>query len=286
MNPVGFMFFWNYSCFDIFISQFFRNFIFKRTVQYTIPIGENYTLSTERELLKIRPAAVILPVKANTETGRIIVPDSYSLQLLRTPSVGANCYLFWEQASGQGILVDPGAGAPDILAQVLKAGVRVEQIVLTHGHYDHIGALDEVRDALKIPAAIHAADAGMLPDPKLNLSGLFGRNGRLRPAENLLADGDEIRIGDLNLRVLHTPGHSPGGICLLAPGMLLSGDTLFRASVGRTDFPGGDASLLLKSIREKLLVLDEATLVYPGHMEETSIGWEKRHNFFVRDCEG
>jgi glyoxylase-like metal-dependent hydrolase (beta-lactamase superfamily II) len=194
--------------------------------------------------------------------------------------------LFWEQSSGRGILIDPGDGGPAILAQVGEAGVQVEQIILTHGHYDHIGALDAVRDALNAPAAIHAADAEMLTNPALNLSGLFGLNGRLRAAEKLLADGDEIMLGSLTLRVLHTPGHSPGGICLHGSGVLFSGDTLFRASVGRTDFPGGDTRLLLASIREKLFVLDEGTRVYPGHMEETTIGWEKKYNPFLRDYEG
>jgi glyoxylase-like metal-dependent hydrolase (beta-lactamase superfamily II) len=196
--------------------------------------------------------------------------------------MGANCYLFWDPAAESGILIDPGSGASAILAQVREAGVRVEQIVLTHGHFDHIGALDEVRDALEVPAAIHTADAAMLPDPRLNLSGLFGVNGVMRPAENLLADGDEISVGTLRLRVLHTPGHSPGGIGLSGEGLLFSGDTLFRASIGRSDFPGSDGELLLASIREKFFTLDEATRVYPGHMEETTIGWEKRHNPFLR----
>ncbi|MDR0434318.1 MAG: MBL fold metallo-hydrolase [Gracilibacteraceae bacterium] len=209
------------------------------------------------------------------------MPDSYELKLLRTSGFGANCYLFWETDSGLGVLIDPGGDAPAILAQVREAGVRVEQIVLTHGHYDHIAALDEARDALNAPAAIHAADAAMLPDPSLNLSRLFGLNGRLRPAEKLLADGDEIIVGGLSLRVLHTPGHSPGGICLYGSGVLFSGDTLFRSSVGRSDFPGGDERLLLNSIRERLFPLDDATLVYPGHMEETTIGWEKRNNPFL-----
>ncbi|MDR1321502.1 MAG: MBL fold metallo-hydrolase [Gracilibacteraceae bacterium] len=209
------------------------------------------------------------------------MPDTYGLRLLPASGFGANCYLFWDRASGKGVLIDPGSGAPGILAAVAAAGVEVEQIVLTHGHYDHIAALDKTRDALNAPAAIHAADAGMLLDPGLNLSLLFGRDGRLRAAEKLLADGDTISAGALSLRVLHTPGHSPGGICLYGHGVLFSGDTLFRDSVGRTDFPGGDARLLLQSIRERLFPLEEETLVYPGHMEETTIGWEKRHNPFL-----
>ncbi|RDV82316.1 MBL fold metallo-hydrolase [Ammonifex thiophilus] len=192
-----------------------------------------------------------------------------------------NTYLVGCPSTGEALIIDPGAEGGRILAAASRAGLRPTLICLTHGHADHIGAVAEIRRALNLPVLIHAEDAHMLTDPQANLSVWLGRGFAVGEPDRCLHDGEEITCGKLQFQVLHTPGHTPGSICLYAPGVLFSGDTLFAGSVGRTDFPGGDWKKLLHSVRTKLLVLPDETVVYPGHGASTTIGEEREQNPFL-----
>lgn len=196
--------------------------------------------------------------------------------------MGANCYIFSCPETKKAVLIDPGAEAKRIHRWVLEKGYQLEYILLTHGHPDHIGAVDELRDAFGIKVGIHAGDAGMLTNSKKNLSTLFGPLITVRPVDFFLEDGQNFTVGTLKLSVLATPGHSQGGVCFLTPDGLISGDTLFAGSIGRTDFIGGSFEQLIDSIQQKLMVLPEDTLVFPGHGEATTIGQEKRENPFLQ----
>ncbi len=193
----------------------------------------------------------------------------------------SNCYIIGSESNKEGVIIDPGAEAEEILKNIKDLGLKTKFIVLTHGHIDHIGALKEVKDATGAEAAIHTDDAKSLNDHSLGR--VFGLSYPPPPApDRLLKDGDSIDFGNLHLLVLHTPGHSPGGICLLGEGVVFSGDTLFNYGIGRTDLPGGSYSQLMNSIHTKLMILPDNTIVYPGHGPDTTIGTERRGNPFLR----
>ncbi|SEO33806.1 MBL fold metallo-hydrolase [Propionispora vibrioides] len=197
-------------------------------------------------------------------------------------ALGTNCYIVYCEKTRQAIVVDPGANAAEILQTVQEQKLQVTAIVNTHGHADHITANDKIREATQAPVYIHADDAAMLTSPQRNLSVYIGAPVICQAADRLLQEEDLVAVGEGTLRVLHTPGHTPGGICLLGDKFLLSGDTLFAESVGRTDFPGGSSELLIAGIREKLMVLPDDIKVLPGHGPATTIGWERRMNSFIR----
>lgn len=197
----------------------------------------------------------------------------------------ANCWLVDDGLGGPVVVIDPGADAHLVLEAL--GGRSVGAIMLTHAHFDHVGAVDQVRAATGAPVAIHAADAVNALDEVATGASLFGMAGKVSETpEEVLEDGCVRHFGELRVEVLHTPGHSPGGVCLLVaaqPGgvsHLFSGDTLFAGSVGRTDFPGGDARQLSHAIASKLAVLDPQTVVHPGHGPDTTIGREARINPF------
>jgi hydroxyacylglutathione hydrolase len=201
--------------------------------------------------------------------------------ILETVPVGpysANCYILAEDKGSQAIVIDPG-DEPDKINKVLaRHKLKPALVINTHGHLDHISA----DDAFGVDVYIHKDDAGYLDDPNLNLSQLFAsRPVRVTSRRKILKHGQEISLGKIKLEVLHTPGHTPGGICLLLKqpreGIVFSGDTLFYQGVGRTDFPFADTGQLEKSIKEKLFVLDDKTIVLPGHGPSTTIGKEKRN---------
>jgi len=179
----------------------------------------------------------------------------------------ANCYIVGSEATKEGMIIDPGDEAGQILESVKDWQLDIKFIVITHGHIDHVGAVKEVREATGAEGCIHSADAQFLQ--------------RQLAADRLLKGGDNIKVGDLHFLVLHTPGHTPGGICLLGQGVVFTGDTLFNYGIGRTDLPGGSHSQLMNSIHTKLMVLPDATIVYPGHGPETTIGAERRSNPFL-----
>jgi glyoxylase-like metal-dependent hydrolase (beta-lactamase superfamily II) len=193
----------------------------------------------------------------------------------------ANCYLVYDELKKVAILVDPGSEANKIIDFIQKSGVKVAAIVNTHGHVDHISANDAVSKYTGVGVAIHQDDAAMLGDPSLNLSMFTGENTSQTGEVSTLSDGDVIEVDGVSLKVLHTPGHTTGGICLLGDGYILTGDTLFQGSVGRSDFPGGSHNQLIKSIKDKLMILPDQTVVYPGHGPSSSIGYESHHNPFL-----
>lgn len=196
--------------------------------------------------------------------------------------LGSNCFLAWDDDSGEGAVIDPGAEGDRIIEEVLKRGFAVKWILNTHGHGDHIGANAGLKRVFDAPLLIHEADAHMLTDPAANMSQAFGPPITSPPADGFLVPGEKVRFGAVALEVIHTPGHSPGGVCLYdGDGVLFSGDALFPGSVGRCDFPGGDMDLLIRCIRERLLVLPDETEVLPGHGRSTTIGVEKKWNPFL-----
>lgn len=193
-----------------------------------------------------------------------------------------NCFLAEDGEGGPLLIVDP-AGEPErLLAEIGDASVSA--VVLTHGHFDHLGAVREVLDATGAPLLVHEIDAPRIVSPAAEGTGaaLFGYSDDAPPADRTLAEGDTIEAGRLRLEVLHTPGHTEGSICLLGRGYLFSGDTLFAGSVGRTDFPGGSIPAMRHSIA-RLAGLPDDTVVHPGHGPDTTIGRERALNpFFPR----
>lgn len=203
------------------------------------------------------------------------------VKMLVVGPLEANCFLIYSQDTKETVVVDPGADPQKIQQEIADNGLKPILIVNTHGHVDHIAANGAIKKIYQIPIAIHSADAHMLEDPNANLSNAIASETISPPADRLLQDGDSIPIGNEEIRVVHTPGHSPGGISLLFAGTVLPGDVLFKASVGRTDLPGSDFAALMNSIQAKLETLGDETVVYPGHGPKTTIGEEKRTNPFL-----
>lgn len=193
-----------------------------------------------------------------------------------------NCWIVSDGAGGPLVVIDPAAEPERVLAAV--AGRPVAAVVLTHGHFDHLGAVSELVAATGAPLLVEAEDAEAITSADTNGGSVFGFDFAAPAPDRLLSDGDVIDAGALSLSVWATPGHTPGSISLLAAGdgggeHLFSGDTLFAGSVGRTDFPGGDARTLRSSIA-LLASLPSSTVVHPGHGPDTTIGHESRHNYF------
>jgi glyoxylase-like metal-dependent hydrolase (beta-lactamase superfamily II) len=203
--------------------------------------------------------------------------------MLTVGAVAANAYLVTDAATGVTVVIDPGDDAPRLLAALADAGVAPSEIWLTHAHFDHIGAVADLREAHPVPVRLHPADAPLYDNAEQQAA-WFGM--RVRPpgvAPLDLADGERLALGETVFTVLHTPGHAPGHVAFHAPeaGVLFSGDALFRGSVGRTDLPLCDPAALEHSLRERLMLLPDATRVLSGHGPETTIGHERRTNPFL-----
>lgn len=201
------------------------------------------------------------------------------LQRLTVGRYATNCYLVGDEATKEGMVIDPGDDGADIIAAARRAGLNIGTIALTHGHFDHVGAVRPVADASGARVALHRDDAWAMK--RFSLTTLLTRS---MPPEGirLLDEGDAVACGELEFKVLHTPGHTPGGISLQGHGIVFTGDTLFYDSVGRSDFPRGNHRDLINSIRTRLMTLPDDTICYPGHGPETTIGYERTHNPFLR----
>ncbi len=196
---------------------------------------------------------------------------------------GTNCYLVASEQTRDAMVIDPAGDAPRILTNIRELDLKVGLIVATHSHPDHIGAVSRIKEPTGASFAIHAAEAETLKSDEFSkFVAIDPTFKQPPPPDRLLKDGDFLVVGDLKFQVLHTPGHSPGGICLAGYGVVFSGDSLFNMGIGRTDGPGGDYNQLISNIHTKLLVLPEQTVVLPGHGPRTTIGQERRSNPFLR----
>ncbi|HZJ83843.1 MAG TPA: MBL fold metallo-hydrolase [Clostridia bacterium] len=195
--------------------------------------------------------------------------------------LGANSYIIYDEKKMQGAIIDPGGDPHIILKKIDDLGLNIKYILLTHGHFDHIDAVGEIKDKTGAQIAIHKEEAPSLTDIFKNLSFSMGMESVQPEADLLLEKGDVLEVGEISLKVIHTPGHSPGSISILGDGLVFTGDTLFKGSIGRTDFIGGNAKQILQSISNELLILEDKTIVYSGHGPATSIGAEKSTNPFL-----
>ncbi|MGA1794706.1 MAG: MBL fold metallo-hydrolase [bacterium] len=202
------------------------------------------------------------------------------IKTLACGPLGVNCYIAGSIEERKVVIIDPGGNAPEITQFIEQEGLVPTLIIATHGHLDHIMAIPELSERWGVPVACHTDEIPVFLEPDPLLKGFFGGGYTPFKPEKALNDGDMIRIGTHTLEVIHTPGHTPGSICLLCPPLLFSGDTLFRQGVGRTDFSGGSYNALVHSIRNRLWTLPDELILLPGHGEPSVLGEEKAHGFF------
>lgn len=209
------------------------------------------------------------------------------MKLLGLPlgELQTNCYILVCEKTNQAVVIDPGAEPDKLIKTLEELKVEVNAILLTHGHGDHIGAVEPLRQSTKAPLYVHENDRSMIQSAEQNFSSMMGKKLECTDPEYLVTEGDLIEIGEeIKLKVILTPGHTTGGVCYYEESgkLLFSGDTLFAESIGRTDFPGGSYDELIKRIKEGLMTLPDDVRVFPGHGPETAIGWEKKNNPFIR----
>ncbi|MBI5058060.1 MAG: MBL fold metallo-hydrolase [Nitrospirae bacterium] len=193
-----------------------------------------------------------------------------------------NCYIVADEISDQAIVIDPG-DEPDRVIELIKdSGLQVNSVILTHAHFDHIGAAGDIKKATGAKILVHNDDMELYKGVRDQASFWGYEVEDLPEPDGFLNEGDEVRVGDILFQVLHTPGHSPGGICLYGEGVVFTGDTIFQGSVGRTDFYGGDMTQLKGSFK-RIISLPDNTVILSGHGPETTVGREKEENFFVEE---
>ena len=206
---------------------------------------------------------------------------SLSFMRLVLGDMGTNCYIIGDPDSKEAFVIDPDDG-PAVVDTLKERGLTCIGILLTHGHSDHIHGVQTLMDTYGVPVYIHERDLPCLYDPQVNLSALHGRPVTITGGTiKTVKDGQHIGSGKMDFQVLETPGHTVGGVCYYMSPAVFVGDTLFRESVGRTDFPGGDFEALAQSIRTKLFTLPDQTMAYPGHGPETQIAFEKENNPYL-----
>ncbi len=196
--------------------------------------------------------------------------------------VGTNCYFIINEETKEMLIIDPGDSAQMLVEKIRLGALIPKAILLTHGHFDHVMAAQELAKTFDLKIYAHEEEKDTLNHPGKNVSAMIGRQDSYH-ADIFVKDGELLQLAGMEIKVLHTPGHTPGGCCyyLEKEQVLFSGDTLFCQSVGRTDFPGGSMSQIVRSIKSKLLVLPDEVKVYPGHMDLTTIGMERRQNPFL-----
>lgn len=193
-----------------------------------------------------------------------------------------NCYILGDEETKEAVVIDPGGDENEILEALKYHGLQLKTIIDTHGHFDHVDANQPLKEATGASIAIHEADAAMLAKPSAEAMFFTGNRLRLSAADILLKEGDVLSFGNYRLKVLHTPGHTPGGISLVMEGSTLVyvGDLLFQGSIGRTDFPGGSFEDLINAVKTKIFSLGDNYTVYPGHGPVTTVGQERKYNPF------
>ena len=203
------------------------------------------------------------------------------IKCLPVGPIMANCFILGCEDTLRAAVIDPGDEADRILTSLAESRLTLDYIINTHGHFDHVGANKRLKDASNAPVLIHALDAPMLDQLAASASA-WGLTIENSPApDRTIDEGDSVSFGNITLTVIHTPGHTPGGVSLKTQGHVFVGDTLFSGSIGRTDFPGGNFETLKASIQQKLFALDDDVQVYTGHGPQTTIGQERRYNPFV-----
>lgn len=208
------------------------------------------------------------------------------IEVIPVGQLEANCYLVFDEETKECMVIDPGDEGERILNQIKKHDLKVKYIVNTHGHSDHIGANQRLKEATGAELLIHKDDAPMLANAAKNFSVFTGKR-IVQPApDRLLEEGDVLTVGSVSFTVLHTPGHSLGGICLAGGGVCFTGDTLFQLDIGRTDLRGGSYPQLVESIKKKIFALDDNTVVLPGHGPQSTVKTEREHNPYLDlNCE-
>ena len=210
--------------------------------------------------------------------------NNLELQKCILGPVYTNCYFLKNKVTGEMIIIDPADCPEKIEQKVMQMDGKPVAILLTHGHFDHIMGIDSILENWNIPVYVEEEDLPIMTDPELNLSSSY-TNGYSFDGAKPLKDGQKLELAGETIEVIHTPGHTMGGCCYYLPveHAVFSGDTLFQRSVGRTDFPNSSQDAIVRSVRERLFVLPDDTIVYPGHMGETKIEYEKLHNPYVQE---
>ncbi len=207
---------------------------------------------------------------------------SVKIKSLAVGTLEENCYVVYNEGSGEAMIIDPGDEPDRILDLVKEGGVSVKYIVCTHAHFDHVGAIPELKEETGAKIVMHDEERPVYAAAK-DMAAVWGFDINDMPEPDIFVkEGDIIELGDLKFAVLHAPGHSPGSMCLYGHGLLFSGDTVFAGSIGRTDFPGGSIDKMKESFR-RIISLPEETEIYSGHGPVTTVGREKRENFFVHE---